>query len=60
MVICTIDYVIHILPNLGHLLFSEPYKGQENFKTLLLEAEAAITSRCDGCYSSVASGLGDK
>ena len=24
---------------------------------LLLEAEAAVTSRCDGCYVTVASGL---
>ena len=24
---------------------------------LLLEAEAAVTSRCDGCYSTVVSGL---
>ena len=51
MVIRTIDYIFCILPNCGHPLFSKPSKGQENFTTLLLEAEAAITSCCDGCYS---------
>ena len=57
MVIRMIDYVLHILPNRGHPLFSEPTKGRENFKKILLEAEAAITSHCDGCYVTVASGL---
>ena len=32
-------------------------KVKKNFRKLLLEAEAAVTSHCDGCYSTVASGL---
>ena len=57
-IIRTIDYVLRILPNLGHPLFSEPSKRQENLRMLLLEAEAAVTSRCDGgFYGAVASGL---
>ena len=52
----TIYYILHILPNCGHPLLSKPSKSHENFRTLLLEAEAAVTSCCDGCYSTVASG----
>ena len=33
----------------GHLLFSEPSEGCEKFSMVLLEAEAAITSCCEGC-----------
>ena len=57
MVIYMIDYVLRTLPNCGHLHFSEPSKGQVNFRMLLLEAESAVTSHCDGCYSAVVSGL---
>ena len=44
-------------PKLRPPAFQRAVKGQENFRTLVLEAEAAITSHCGGCYSTVLSGL---
>ena len=36
------------------MLFSKLSIGPENFRTLLLETEAVITSGCDGWYGTVA------
>ena len=34
-----------------------PKAALKKLAPMLLEAEAAVTSRCAGCYSTVASGL---
>jgi len=48
MVVHKIDYTLRILRDREHPFFSELFLGQEKYRPVLLEAEAAGTSLYEG------------